>query len=175
MKKKQKIDFIIACLTILIGSILLCLPLLKIVNINFTLNIVFISYIILNLVRFILTKESKDYHSLLNVSASTITLIINLIYHPYTTPKNLAILLMTWILLMSISKLKKADYYHDRKDRMWKLSCLHLFLFIISGLLVSINLAYSAPVQILVIGFFMLINGILELFDPIVKTLIAHS
>lgn len=175
MKKKQKIDFIIACILMIIGMSLLCLPILKINNINLVLNSVFIAYIILNIIRFILTKESKDYQSLLNASATTITLIINLIYHPYKTPRTLAILIMTWILLMSISKLKKADYYHDRRDRMWKLSCLNLVLFIVTGLLVSINLAYSSSVQILMFGFFILVNGILEIFDPIVKTLIAHS
>ena len=175
MKKKQKIDFIIACILMVIGMALLCLPLMKINNINFVLNTVFIAYIVLNTIRFILTKESKDFQSLLNAGASTISLIINLIYHPYKTPRTFAILIMTWILLMSISKLKKADYYHDRRDRMWKISCLNLVLFIATGLLVSINLAYSSSVQIFMFGFFILINGILEIFDPIVKTLIAHS
>lgn len=175
MKRKQKIDFIIACILTGIGVVLLCLPLMKINNINFVLNIVFIAYIVLNIIRFILTKESKDVQSLLNIIATLIALIINLIYHPYKTPRTLAIFIMTWILLMSISKLKKADYYHDRRDRMWKISCLNLVLFIVTGILVSINLAYSASVQILMFGFFILINGILEIFDPIVKILIAHS
>jgi uncharacterized membrane protein HdeD (DUF308 family) len=76
---------------------------------------------------------------------------------------------------MSLAKLKKMDYYHDKNDRMWKIRFINLGLFIIAGILTSINLAYVSTVQVLVIGFFMLIHGILELFDPIVKTLIAHS
>ena len=67
------------------------------------------------------------------------------------------------------------DYYHDKKDRMWKIRLLNLGLFIITGILTCINLAHISTVQVLVIGFFMLIHGILELLDPIVKTLIAHS
>ena len=39
----------------------------------------------------------------------------------------------------------------------------------------SINLYYEPNVQVIVIGFFFLVNGILELIEPIVKTLIAHS
>jgi uncharacterized membrane protein HdeD (DUF308 family) len=76
---------------------------------------------------------------------------------------------------MSLTKLKKADYYHDRRDRMWKYSATNLGLFLLTGLLASINLAYGLETQIIVLGFFILINGILELFEPIIKTLIAHS
>lgn len=76
---------------------------------------------------------------------------------------------------MSLAKLKKMDYYHDKRDRMWKIRAFNLGLFILSGVLASINLSYSGEIQIIVIGFFMLIHGILELFDPLVKTLIAHS
>ena len=76
---------------------------------------------------------------------------------------------------MSLIKLKKADYYHDRRDRMWKLNILMLGIFILCGLLTSINLYYEADVQVIVIGFFFMINGILEMFDPIVKTLITHA
>ena len=76
---------------------------------------------------------------------------------------------------MSLAKLKKMDYYHDKKDRMWKIRFINLGLFIITGILTSINLAYPNSVQVLIIGYFLLTHGILELFDPIVKTLIAHS
>ena len=76
---------------------------------------------------------------------------------------------------MSLAKLKKMDYYHDKNDRMWKIRFLNLSLFIITGILTCINLAYTSAVQVLIVGFFMLVHGILELFDPIVKTLIAHS
>ena len=58
---------------------------------------------------------------------------------------------------------------------MWKYSLSNLGLFILTGLLASISLAYGPESQILVLGFFMIINGILELFEPITKTLIAHS
>jgi len=52
---------------------------------------------------------------------------------------------------------------------------LNLGLFIITGILTCINLAHPNAVQVLIIGYFMLTHGILELLDPIVKTLIAHS
>lgn len=76
---------------------------------------------------------------------------------------------------MALVKLKKVDYYHDRKDRMWKLKLLTLILFILTGIATSISLAYTSNVQTLIIGFFMVTHAILEMFEPIVKTLISHA
>lgn len=175
MKKKQKVDMGIAIFLILIGVILLILPLFNISNIKWLNTGIFSLYTILNLIQFILTKESKDYEGLHSAIGSLIVLIANLLIRPINNPKTLSMLLMTWIIFMSLAKLKKMDYYHDRRDRMWKIRAFNLSLFILAGVLTCINLAYEGVVQVLVIGFFMLIHGILELFDPIVKTLIAHS
>ena len=175
MKFKQKVDTTIALLLILIGIILLILPIFNITNIKYLSIAIFIVYTILNLVQFILTKKSKDYEGLHSAIGSFIVVIASIVTSPESHPKTLAMLLMTWIIFMSLAKLKKMDYYHDKNDRMWKIRFLNLALFIITGILTCINLAYSSSVQILIIGFFMLIHGILELFDPIVKTLIAHS
>lgn len=175
MQKKQKIDTIVALLLIFIGIILLILPVFKISNIKFLNIIVFSLYSIITLIQFILTKKSKDYEGLHTFIASLIALIVSIFVKVDNSPRNLAMIMMLWITLMSLTKLKKIDYYHDRHDRMWKLNLFCLILFIITGILASLNLAYSSTVQIIVIGFFMLIHGILELFEPIVKTLIAHS
>lgn len=131
-------------------------------------------YTILNAIQFILTIDSKDYEGLYSAIASLIVLLAT-IFIKESTPRFLALELMTWITLMALAKLKKMDYYHDRRDRMWKLRVFNLVFFVLAGLLTSINLSYSSEVQIIVLGFFMLIHGMLEIFDPIVKTLIAHS
>ena len=175
MKFKQKIDTIIAICLILIGIILLILPTFNVTNIKYLSIGIFALYTILNLIQFILTRKSKDYEGLHSAIGSLIIFIASIATSPENSPKTLAMLLMTWIIFMSLAKLKKMDYYHDKNDRMWKIRFINLGLFIIAGILTSINLAYVSTVQVLVIGFFMLIHGILELFDPIVKTLIAHS
>lgn len=175
MKFKQKIDTIIAIFLILIGIILLILPTFNITNIKYLSIGIFALYTFLNLIQFILTRKSKDYEGLHSAIGSLIIFIASIATSPENSPKTLAMLLMTWIIFMSLAKLKKMDYYHDKNDRMWKIRFINLGLFIIAGILTSINLAYVSTVQVLVIGFFMLIHGILELFDPIVKTLIAHS
>ena len=174
MKKKQKVDLSIALCLILIGVALLILPIFKITDIKWLSTIIFALYTILNSIQFILTKESKDYEGLHSALASLFVLAASLIWNPSESPRNLAMLLMAWIVLMSVAKLKKTDYYHDRKDKMWKLRLFNLGLFILAGILTSINLSYSSEIQVIVIGFFMLIHGILELFDPITKYLIAR-
>lgn len=175
MKKKQKVDTIIALISILMGTILLILPLIGITKLKWISLIVFSVYTIISIIQFILTKDSKDYEGLHSAGASLVIVIAHFFFDPSESPRILAMLMMAWIILMSLTKLKKADYYHDRKDRMWKYSAANLGLFIITGILASINLAYGTETQIIVLGFFMFINGILELFEPIVKTLIAHS
>lgn len=174
MKKKQLVDISVALCLILIGILLLIMPLLKISNIKYLSTLVFGFYTIINAIQFILTIDSKDYEGLHSAIVSLVVMIATIVIKDHT-PRVLALELMTWITLMSLAKLKKMDYYHDRRDRMWKYRVFNLVFFILCGILASINLSYAESVQILVIGFFMLVHGILEILDPIIKTLIAHA
>ena len=90
-------------------------------------------------------------------------------------PWYLAFALFIWIILMSLIKLKKADYCNDRKNSVWILKIVTLILFSLSGLLTTINLYYTSEVQILVLGFFYLIHGILELLDPLTIYLVEKK
>ena len=74
---------------------------------------------------------------------------------------------------MALIKLKKADYYNDRKEKIWILEIVTLIIFILSGLLTTINLYYENDIQILVLGYFYLIHGILELVDPLTNYLVG--
>lgn len=168
-------DTIIALISILIGVVVLVLPLIGLTDIKWISLSIFSIHTILGIFQFLLTYESKDYEGLHSALSSLVIVIAHFFFDPSSSPRVLGIFLIAWILLMSLTKLKKADYYHDRKDRMWKYSASNLGLFIIAGLLTSINLAYGIESQIIVLGYFMLIHGILELYEPIVKTLIAHS
>ncbi|MEG1647977.1 MAG: hypothetical protein RR325_04350, partial [Bacilli bacterium] len=109
----------------------------------------------------------KDYECLFTTFASLITFIVALKLDIQNVPWYLAVTLFIWIILMSLIKLKKADYYNDRKSNIWILKVVTLILFILTGLLATINLYYEADVQIIVLGFFYLIHGILELLDPL--------
>lgn len=172
MKFKQKVDLSIAIFLIMIGCSLLILPIFKVVNLEVVFITVMILYAIANFLQFILTRSSKDYEGLFTSLISVAVVIASFFLDITEKPVNLAMLLMAWITIMSVIKLKKSDYYDDRNNKMWKLRIATLALFMIVGFLTSINLYYEEYVRIIVLGYFFFIHGVLELTDPIVNYLL---
>ena len=95
------------------------------------------------------------------------------LYFPFTNNVVLPISIMAWAMLMSIIKVIKADYYNDRRDRVWKFKMVTLAVFMVISVLTSVALNYNSNVQLLIIGYYFVINGILELSEPIVKYLLG--
>lgn len=171
MKKKQIVDLIISIFLIICGSIILLFPLFHFVKVkSIFIGILFI-YAILNMLKFILIFNSKDYEGLLTSLASILVLIIAIYLDITKVPWYLALCLLIWIILLSLIKLKKGDYYNDRKNKMWIIEIICLILFILTGLLTAMNLYYENDIQVLVLGYFFLIHGILEIFDPLIISL----
>ena len=167
MKKKQKVDLVIAILLILSGILLTLLPNFKVFDFEKILFVSMISYATINLIQFILTKESKDYEGLYESVLSYVVGIVGIQFNLFTTPLELAVTLFAWVALMSLIKFKKCDYYHDRNNKMWIAKAVTLALFIITGIITCINLYYSKNIQILIIGLFFYVHGILEIVDPL--------
>lgn len=175
MKRKQLVDLIIAIFLILTGCSLLVFPLVNFLNVKNIFLGVLIIYAILNFIKFLLTFKSKDYEGLLTFLASVVTMIVALNVDISLKPWNLAITLFVWIIMMSLIKLKKSDYYNDRNSKMWIIKIANLILFIVAGILATINLYYTVDIQILVLGFFFFINGILELVDPLANYILDEK
>ena len=175
MNRKQIVDVVIAVFLITCASLLLVLPIFHYIKIKTIFIGLFAIYSILNLIQYILTCKSKDIEGILTFFASLIALIIAWKLDIASVPWYLALTLFIWIIMMSLIKLKKADYYNDRRNSVWILKIITLVLFILCGLLATINLYYSADVQILIIGFFFLIHGILELLDPLTVYLLERK
>lgn len=172
MKRKQIIDLIVAIILIVVGCALLIFPLLKVTYTKYIFIGVLAIYGVINLIQFILTNKDKDYEGLFTMIASILTLIILGLLDVDSNPYNMAIVLFVWVTLMSVVKLKKCDYYHDRHKKIWVLKMITLLVFILSGLLSVINLYYDKVVQVLVLGYFFFIHGLLELTDPITMYLL---
>ncbi len=168
MKQKQKIELIIGTILVFLSMIILFFPVYHFSNVKFIFSGVLIVYAICNFVKYLLIKKDKDIESLLTTIGVVGFTAAILIFDLTTKPIRLAFTLFAFVILMSIIKLNKADYYHDRRNKMWLLEIITLVLFVISGFLASINLYYSSDVQVIVLGFFFLIYGILEIFDPII-------
>ncbi len=171
MKKKQIVDLVTSVFLIVCGSVLLLFPLFHFVKVKNIFIGVLVVYAILNMAKFVLTCKSKDYEGLFTSLASIIVLVVAVYLDINKVPWYLALCLLIWIILLSLIKLKKGDYYNDRKNKMWILEVICLVLFILSGLLTTMNLYYENDIQVLVLGYFFLIHGILELFDPLVISL----
>ncbi len=175
MDRRTLVEFITSCILIICGGVITILPILNIEDIKIVFITILIIYGVIHLVKNLLIMKTKEYSGIKTFIASVITLIIMLFLDVTDSPWNLALILFIWVILMSLIKLKESDYYHDNKNKLWKLNIINLVIFIIVGILTTINLYYTGDIQILVIGFFFLINGILELMDPLVAYIIEKK
>lgn len=168
MQIKQKVDIASSIILMLYGCFLLLCPLLKFNDLNILFIITMAIYVFINLGKYILTRESHDYEGLLSCISSLIIGSIAIFFQASESSMHLAILLFSWVILESFIKLKKADYYHDRKSKLWILEISFLIIFILMGILTSINLNYEIDTKILLLGYFFFTHGILEFIDPII-------
>ena len=175
MDRRNLIEFITSIVLILMASIITLLPIFNVYNVKKVFIFIMAFYGIVHFVKNLLILNSKDYSGFITAVVSIIILIIMCFLDVSDSPWNLALLLFIWIILMSLTKLKESDYYHDRKNKIWEINVVNLVLFIISGIVASINLYYTGDIQILVLGFFFLINGILELMDPLMAYLLIKK
>lgn len=164
--KKYMLEIIVAVILLLTGASMLFLPFIGVTNCKIVLRITYGIISLVYLIWFIKRPKDKDFESLFSFLASFITLLLCIFLK--NNPSNLALILLLYVMMLSLTRLKKADFYHDRRNRMWQINLITLAILILTGLLSSINLYYQSAVQILVFGYFFLINGILELVDPLV-------
>lgn len=168
MKTKQKVDFIIDLLLLVIGMVTIFLGIIHFDRIRLVFEVIMILYAILNLIQYILTKKNKDYEGLYTFFASiVIAIIANFI--DFSITNNLTLLLLSWVIIMSVIKFIKTDYYNDRKDRMWKIRIFTLVAFMLIGILTGISFNFTNDIKVLVLGYFFFIHGLLELIDPLTK------
>lgn len=168
MDRRTLVEFVTAWVLIALASIIMILPLFTIINVRIVFIGIIALYGIIHLIKNFMILKSKEYSGFSTAISSVIILIILLFVDINDRPWNLALVLFIWIILMSLTKLKESDYYHDHKNKLWELNVVNLILFILAGILTTISLFCENDVQILVLGFFFLINGILDLMDPLV-------
>ncbi len=165
MKKKELVDLITGLSLMLLAGVILLLPTFKVNDLSFILKTIFGFYALIKLTQFLLIIKEKDLESLFTCLIS-LGALISLFLIEFTT-KNMVLVLLIWMGIMCLIKLKKADFYHDKKNKMWILRLFMLFAFLTAGLLTGINLYYEASVQTIIVGFFFFLNGVLDTIDPI--------
>lgn len=171
--KKRTIELINSILLVLFGIIVLALPLFDNNDIELVFILMFSIFGFISLYKFILVYKTKDYDGLFTFIACILGLVLVYILD-LEKPFHLALLIMLWVIVMSLIKLKKSDYYHDRKSKEWLIKFITMILFISTGIICAINLNEPNE-QMLVVGFFFYIHGILELMEPISLYLLKNK
>lgn len=175
MEKRTLVEFIVALVLILFGITMTILPIINYTNIKVVFIGIIALYGVIHLIKNLIIVDYKEWSGFETALSSMVILVIMFFKDIKDNPWNLTLLLLIWIILMSLTKLKESDYYHDRKNKLWKLNLFNLLLFIITGLLTAVNLYNTSSNQIVVLGFFFTINGILELMDPLVAYIINNK
>jgi len=165
MKKEKFLGNVIgAFLLVIYGSFLLCSSLISFQNIKWIVTIFFILYSISHLVTFIFLKQ-KEYSSLFLCGEGILASVICVFLNITESPKHFAIFLLIFTILNAIIKLKKADYYHDRKNKIWTILVSELLFFLLLSILISINLHFETPVLIVIFGFYVFFIGVFEFLE----------
>ena len=165
---KIKIDLIIGILLELVSIISLLLPIFNVTDVLFILKFLLLSYSMISLGRFVFNFRTKDYEGLYT-GLTSLFLFVFLFYIKNLSSLSYALLTFAFVIFQSFIRLKKADYYHDQKDNLWILEITTLVIFIISGLLTSLNLLITLDGSCVLVGFLFFINGFIEIIDPIVN------
>lgn len=169
MTKKTKYDLLTSLTLIIISAITIMLPLLNVTKVDIAFIIIMLVYVISNLINYLLVIKTKDKEGLYTGLISLISIGLLFAFNINANPMNLAIVLLVWALGMALVKLKKADYYHDRTNKLWIVHIITLFIFILISLLTAVNLFHENAVQVLIIGNYFFINGLLDLVDPLIN------
>lgn len=156
---KKIINLIISIFLIVCGTFILLFPTFKFIKVKYIFIIILSIYSILNIIKYIISKNKSSIF----ISLSTILILIiafNLDINK--VPWYLALVLLIWIILLSVIKLTSSD---KNNNNIWMINIISLIIFILSGLLTVMNLYYESDIQIIILGYFLLIYGILELFE----------
>lgn len=171
LDRTDKINLIISSIILLLGIILMILsPATDYAPITM-LYLTFIVYSLIKLLEYFLTKPKDDNEELYTAIVCAIASLSGFKFIDYNTQMVLSLTLAVWVGAMSIIKLIKIDYLHDRNDKLMYINLGTFFLFLLLGLLTSINLYFSETVQFLMLGFFFITVGLLDLAEDLIRIL----
>ena len=157
-----------ASVIFVLGVFILIGPVLQIQDFSFVYPLFFGIYALAELIIFSLSYQRKEYTSFFSFLISFLLFILTFVFDLTSRPNIIAFSLLLWILVNALVKLKRADYYHDKKSRMWTVEIVLLIIFFISGIMTSMNFAWGETAQILNLGYFVLICGILKIVELLI-------
>ncbi len=166
-KEKNVIHFIVGILLVFYGSLLMCAPMFGFENFNFFVLGFFALFGILKCISGLFMEDKKDYTSLLNGVISLIFAIVLFFFDFITNPESFAMVILFFALCTCFVKLKKADYFHDRKSKFWLIEIASLVFFLLLSILFSLNLYYSNDVLFIFFGMYVFFIGVFEFYETL--------
>ena len=171
MKEKQIIRLVSYFFIFCMGASLLIKPSLGLENENYLFFLTMVFYGLVTYILYMLTRKKDDYEYLFTSLASVLAGAAGVVFNNQNSALVLSLSLVGWISMVSVIKLIKIDYYHDRSNLLWVIRTIAFVLFLAIGVLTCINLYYNIEIQSLMLGFFFVSVAVLEAFDPIVDYL----
>lgn len=165
---KFKTDLITGILLFLTSIVALLFPIFNIMEVPFLLKFLFLFSTLINLFKFFFNRKTKDYEGLFTAIVS-LFFYISLYFISFQRSLTLALFIFSFVICISFIHLYKADFYHDRKKKIWLLEITTLIVFVIAGLLTSFSILLANDGAFFMIGFLFFINGFIEIIDPIVN------
>jgi len=174
-KRKNIINLVISGILVLLGILMLVIPFLGYMEPTTLLYVLFSIYSLIKIIEIILTPKTNDHEDLYTSIACALAAISGFKFASESSPMVLSITLASWVGIMAIIKLIKLDYLHDRENDLFYINLITFALFLTLGLLTSINLYFNETVEVLMLGFFFVINGLLNLAEDGIRILVSDK
>lgn len=174
MKKDLNLETIINIVIIIAGIGLIIYPWVGNLEPIYLFHYVLGMFTGLKLVEFASQKDKSDKENLYIAIASGLVPLLSVIKFP-SGSMLLPLSILTWVSFLAIVKLIKIDYLHDRGLEFYKVKLSGFILFIILGILTSYSIHFVKGAEAIIIGFFIIFMGLLELFKDHVEVYLSKN
>ncbi len=136
-------------------------------NLKWSIILFFLLFMSLHFMTFFFSKKENEYSNLfLGIIGVFFTLIS--FFGDFTkNPQIFSIVFLSFALLVSFVKLKKADYFHDRKNKLWLIEMACLILFLISEILFCLQLHHQEEIILIFFGYNVFTISAFELLESL--------
>ncbi len=179
-KKNFYVGILCSVAIFLMGVIYLTIPAyygLDAMN-NVNANNIFVSGLLMfacvNLVKYIVVGKNPTSERVYMTIACAGSGALDIILGGFFEDQHmvLAISILVFVLSMTTVKLYTIDYYHERKDAFFYIETMLLCLFLIVGVVISVNLFKDSAIQTIMLGFLFIIIGILDGVNISIKAML---
>lgn len=165
MKKYQDFSSVMGAIILLFYGVILSFSVIT--DLKWGISIFYLLYALTHAISFIFYRKEKEFSNLFLFIIGILFFVISIYGNFLNEPRIFSMFILGWTLLVSLVKLKKADYFHDRKNKLWLVEMTCLVLFLISEILFCIQLDNDREIVMVLLGYSIYTVGIFELLEAI--------